>query len=180
MNTPATETLYDVIRENVQASPHTVLLDLCCGTGTIGLCLAGKVGRVVGVDLCQGAIEDAVSNAELNGITNTEFLCGAVEIVIHRIPEVAREECHVVAVLDPPRAGVPAQVISTLRKSKNVKRLIYVSCNVSNASQNLVDLCRPPSSRIGGSPFSLCKVTPVDLFPHTMHCELVLCYDHVS
>ena len=157
-----------------------MLLDLCCGAGTIGLCLARHVDRVIGIEISQEAVNDAICNSKSNNISNAEFLCGAVENKLNKLGEIYREDCDVVAVLDPPRAGVPSSVIRTLRKAKSVKRLIYVACSVSNASQNLVDICRAPSGRMPGEPFHPVRGTPVDLFPHTLHCELVLCYDHVN
>ncbi|KAI6654583.1 tRNA (uracil-5-)-methyltransferase-like protein A-like isoform X1 [Oopsacas minuta] len=179
VNTQAAELLYDVILQNVPSGEHTVLLDLCCGAGTIGLCLASHVDKVIGIEISQEAIEDAKDNAKQNNIVNTEFICGAVEHKLDLLDEIYINTKQVIAVLDPPRAGVPSSVIRTLRKAKNVKRLIYLACSVSKASQNLVDICRPASTRMTGQPFRPARGIPVDLFPHTLHCELVLCYDHI-
>lgn len=156
-----------------------MLLDLCCGAGTIGLCLAKHVDKVIGIEINLEAVEDAKYNAKQNGIVNAEFVCGAVEDKLNQLDEIYESSCQVIAVLDPPRAGVHSKVIRTLRKAKTVKSLMYLACSVSNASQNLVDICRPPSSRMGGTPFLPVRAIPVDLFPHTLHCELVLCYDHI-
>jgi tRNA (uracil-5-)-methyltransferase len=53
--------------EKTQETPGVVLLDLCCGTGTIGLTMAAHVKKVIGIELTLEAIEDAKKNAVLNG-----------------------------------------------------------------------------------------------------------------
>lgn len=60
------------------SSGSTLLLDVCCGTGTIGLTMAASVTKVVGVDLVESAIVDARHNAQLNGLTNCEYIAGKV------------------------------------------------------------------------------------------------------
>mgnify|MGYP001027320963 FL=1 len=82
VNTPVAEILYRNIGDWVSLHENTLLLDVCCGTGTIGLCLANRVKYVIGVDIEASAIEDAKRNAELNGITNCEFICSPAEKVM--------------------------------------------------------------------------------------------------
>lgn len=55
---------------------NCTLVDVCCGTGTIGLCLADRCKAVVGVELVEKAVEDAMANAKANGVTNAEFEAG--------------------------------------------------------------------------------------------------------
>ena len=80
-----------------------------------------------------------------------------------------------VAIVDPPRAGLPKKVISVLRWNEKIESLVYVSCDSSNklAQGNLVDLCRDSSKSLAGKPFQLVKAQPIDLFPQTPHLELV-------
>jgi len=80
-----------------------------------------------------------------------------------------------VAIVDPPRGGLPKKVISVLRGNAGIESLVYVSCDSSNklAQGNLVDLCRDSSNSLRGRPFRIVKCQPVDLFPHTPHFELV-------
>ena len=81
----------------------------------------------------------------------------------------------IVAIVDPPRAGLPKKVISVLRSNSAIESLIYVSCDSSNkmAQGNIVDLIKDQSKSLRGSPFVVAKAQPVDLFPHTPHHELV-------
>jgi tRNA (uracil-5-)-methyltransferase len=111
VNTAAAEVLYSLVKEwgsspsNPPApeSPRT-LLDLCCGTGTIGICMADGFDHVHGVELVPEAIVDAKKNAELNNIENISFVAGSVEDHLHKLLSKANGEY--VAVLDPPRSGI--------------------------------------------------------------------------
>lgn len=93
--------------ELAACKPNTTVLDICCGTGTIGLCMARSVRRVIGLELNEDAIKDARFNAELNQITNIEFHCGRAEQLISQIlNKLGSEDGDVVAILDPPRNGL--------------------------------------------------------------------------
>uniref|UniRef100_F1KXT9 tRNA (uracil(54)-C(5))-methyltransferase n=1 Tax=Ascaris suum TaxID=6253 RepID=F1KXT9_ASCSU len=174
------------------ASKATVILDVCCGTGTIGLCLLSllknskSAGRryLVGIEVVPEAIEDAKCNASENMFTEEEccFVSGKAEEVFrglrHYMPtSVKLDEANVVAILDPPRAGIHEKVVLGCRMLSSLKRLIFVSCEPSLALKNLVDLCRPRSKKYDGEPFTLTSITPVDMFPQTKHCEWVVQLD---
>ena len=85
VNTPVAEILYKNIGDWLSLHENTLLLDVCCGTGTIGLCLANRVKHVIGVDIEASAIEDAKLNAQLNHITNCEFICSPAEKVMQQL-----------------------------------------------------------------------------------------------
>ena len=70
VNTPGAEQLCELLQSLAHIGPKTVLLDVCCGTGTIGLSLASSVKRVVGIEICAPAVLDAKANARRNGIGN--------------------------------------------------------------------------------------------------------------
>ncbi len=82
VNAGATCLLYHLAGAWAAATPSTLLLDVCCGTGTIGISLAGRVKAVVGIDNVQSAIDDAARNAAANGVTNATWVCGTAEAVI--------------------------------------------------------------------------------------------------
>ncbi|XP_008582755.1 PREDICTED: tRNA (uracil-5-)-methyltransferase homolog A isoform X1 [Galeopterus variegatus] len=179
VNTPAAEVLYTVIQDWAQLDEESTVLDVCCGTGTIGLALARKVKRVIGIELCQEAVEDAWVNAHANELSNVEFHCGRAEdLVPTLVSRLASQE--LVAVLDPPRAGLHSKVILAVRRAENLKRLLYVSCNPRAAMGNFVDLCRAPSNRVKGIPFRPVKAVAVDLFPQTPHCEMLILFERVE
>lgn len=180
-NTLAAEVCYDTIASLVDLTSETVVLDLCCGTGAIGLYLAKKVRRVVGIELNYDAIKDARHNANGNGIFNFAVHHGKaesmIEVVIAEIFRDCGKDCDLVAIIDPPRAGLNSSVIKCLRATAAIKKLIYVSCEPNIAKTNLIDLSRPKSNAFKGDPFFPTLAQPIDMFPHTSHCELVLLYE---
>ncbi|XP_047416147.1 tRNA (uracil-5-)-methyltransferase homolog A isoform X2 [Sciurus carolinensis] len=179
VNTPAAEVLYTVIQDWAQLDKESTVLDVCCGTGTIGLALAQKVKRVIGIELCQEAVKDAWVNAHANELSNVEFHCGRAEdLVPTLVSRLASQQ--LVAILDPPRAGLHSKVILAIRRAENLKRLLYVSCNPRAAMANFVDLCRAPSNRVKGTPFRPVKAVAVDLFPQTPHCEMLILFERVE
>ncbi|CAM0141332.1 hypothetical protein VKS41_003963 [Umbelopsis sp. WA50703] len=173
INTPATELLYQKCADwcKLDPSKKTILLDLCCGTGTIGITMAKSVDKVIGVEIVPEAIVDAKANAERNGIKNVEYYASKVEDKLDVLTRNYDEE--VVAILDPPRAGVHKSVIQAIRKSK-IQRVIYVSCDAKQARDNFLGLCRPSSNQYEGVPFKPKQAVSVDLFPHADPSELVI------
>ncbi|KAG0167935.1 tRNA methyltransferase 2 [Apophysomyces sp. BC1034] len=174
VNTPAAELLYAKCAEwcNLDQHKKTTLLDLCCGTGTIGITMAKSVDRVVGIEMIPEAVVDAKMNAKTNNIVNTQFYAGKIE---EKIDLVTKEENDaVVAVLDPPRSGVHSSVIRAVRESPQIEKVIYISCDAKQAMQNFIGLCRPTSNRFKGLPFRPLRAVSVDLFPHTEHSELLI------
>lgn len=177
VNTSGAEVLYRVVRELSQAAGDTVLLDVCCGTGTIGLSLARHVSKVIGVEIVQKAIEDARWNAAFNGISNCEFHSGKAEAVIPALLSSWEDARPLVAVVNPSRAGIHHRVVKAIRSCRAIRRLLYISCKPEGeAMRNFLELCCPPDPRkkLEGEPFAPALAVPVDMFPHTAHCELVL------
>ncbi|KAI7857787.1 S-adenosyl-L-methionine-dependent methyltransferase [Circinella umbellata] len=174
VNTPATELLYTKCAEwcNIDKNRKTTLLDLCCGTGTIGITMAGTVDRVIGIEMIPDAIVDAKANAEMNNIGNVQYHASKVEERIDVVTNEKNEE--VVAVLDPPRNGVHSTVIRAVRESPQIRKVIFISCDANQAMQNFISLCRPTSNRFKGMPFRPSRAVSIDLFPHTEHCELLV------
>lgn len=175
----------DKAEENVDELPlqnNVIVFDVCCGTGTIGLTLASKVKHVVGVEMNSQAVGDAKRNAELNGVTNAEFHCGKAEDIMPGIVKKYSEDAsaELVAIVDPPRAGLHDKVIQCMRKCSAIKTIIYVSCNPNSIYKNFTDLCQSPSKRLSGLPFLPYCAQPVDLFPHTPHCELIILFKRIT
>lgn len=184
VNTTGAEVLYRTVVEEAKLTASSLLVDVCCGTGAIGLCAAKASGcKVVGIEICEAAVHDARANAEANNIPNTHFVCGKAEDTIHKVlaervkhhPDGAR---NVSVVVDPPREGLHMNVIRGLRGCSLVKRLVYVSCNpVKGLVNDAYALCGPESKKTKGAPFEVVGAAPVDMFPHTPHCELVMVFE---
>ncbi|XP_044530515.1 tRNA (uracil-5-)-methyltransferase homolog A [Gracilinanus agilis] len=179
VNTPAAEVLYRTIQDWAQLDGESTVLDVCCGTGTIGLSLAQKVKKVIGIELCQEAVEDARVNAKINALDNIEFRCGKAEDLVPSLMSSLASQ-RLTAIVDPPRAGLHSKVILALRRAEHLKRLLYVSCNPRAAMSNFVDLCRAPSNRVKGAPFRPVRAVAVDLFPQTLHCEMLILFERVE
>jgi 23S rRNA (uracil1939-C5)-methyltransferase len=136
------------------------LLDLYCGTGSIGLFCAPYVKEIIGIEEVPEAIEDAKINALLNKITNTSFLCGRVKNILKF--EKFSPNC---IVIDPPRAGIVPKALKRIIDI-NCKKIVYVSCNPVTLSRDLVEF--------ETEGYSINKITPVDMFPNTFHIETVV------
>ncbi|UYV77644.1 TRMT2A [Cordylochernes scorpioides] len=186
VNTAGAEVLYNQVGKLLEVGPSTVVLDICCGTGTIGLSLAKQhVQRVIGIELCSQAVQNAKLNAQVNGhdnheVTNAQFVCGRAEDSIYNVLQAVPASSEAVAILDPPRAGLNNKVVKALRGCTQLNKLVYIACNPAGALNNMVDLCRATSKSYRGEPFYPVKAVPVDLFPHTQHCELAVLFQRRS
>ncbi|XP_013165172.1 PREDICTED: tRNA (uracil-5-)-methyltransferase homolog A [Papilio xuthus] len=179
VNTAGAEILYQNAIDLSQTTSDSTVIDICCGTGTIGLCFAKHCGRVLGVELVSEAVRDARANAELNCLDNCEFFAGRAEDALPSVMARAGGD-QLVAVVDPPRAGLHMRAITQLRNTKKVKRLIYISCSPASAVKNFVDLARASSKTLRGAPFTPVRAVPVDMFPYTKHVELVVLFERES
>jgi len=160
VNHGAAEILYglalDAIEQN--ADSPKVIADLYCGTGTMGIMCAKRfpAARVVGVEIVEDAVADAVYNAKLNGLANVEFVCGDAEEF--------REDADVV-IIDPPRKGCSPGMIGKLLEL-SPERIVYISCNPETMARDARRLCEDG--------YRVTSVVPVDLFPRTVHVETVV------
>ncbi|KAG8231823.1 hypothetical protein J437_LFUL012317 [Ladona fulva] len=179
VNTPGAGVLYSSVGELIDLTPTTTLVDVCCGTGTIGLSLAKKCGQVLGLEVVAPAIEDAKVNANVNNITNCEFFTGRAEEILTSVLTRAKGKS-VYAIVDPPRSGLQQKGIIALRGAEVVDKIVYVSCDPNAALKNFVDLARQTSKTYHGLPLVPICAVPVDMFPHTAHCEVVLLFHRVN
>ncbi|MEC5424329.1 23S rRNA (uracil(1939)-C(5))-methyltransferase RlmD [Virgibacillus sp. C22-A2] len=162
VNPPQTKKLYDKALEYAAIGSDDVVIDAYCGIGTISLFLAQKAKKVYGVEIVPEAINDAKKNAELNGITNAEFVVGEAEKVM---PQWKAQGLNPdVIVVDPPRKGCEVDFLQAMIEMEP-KRIVYVSCNPSTLARDLRIL------EDGG--YETLEVQPVDMFPQTGHVECV-------
>lgn len=164
-NTLQAEVLYgEVIRAaGLREGGDARILDLYCGTGTIGLCLAPYAEHVTGVELVPDAVENARRNAEHNHLHNVTFIAGdAGEVLATTLADEAGR--FDLVVVDPPRSGLMPAAIKHLG-ALNAPRLVYVSCNPKALARDLAIL---------QADHRVVSVQPVDMFPHTAHLETVV------
>ena len=137
VNPQQTERLYGIVREFAALSGRERVLDAYCGAGTISLTLSKEASSVLGIEIVPEAVENAKDNAELNGVRNAEFRCGAVEDLLPRM--VAEGYRPDVIVLDPPRKGCEAEVLAAAAGA-TPSRIVYVSCGVASLARDLARL----------------------------------------
>ncbi len=155
--------LYKVTRNAADLSADDVLYDLYTGTGTIANFCAKQCRKVVGIEYVPEAIEDAKINSQINNIDNTVFYAGDMKKVLNN-EFIARNGHPDVIILDPPRAGVDADVIEVILNAAP-RRIVYVSCNPATQARDLALLDKA---------YRVTMVQPVDMFPHTHHVENVV------
>ncbi|MGB0931239.1 MAG: 23S rRNA (uracil(1939)-C(5))-methyltransferase RlmD [Chitinophagales bacterium] len=155
--------LYNVVREFADLKGDELVYDLYTGTGSIALFLAKKCHKVVGIETVEAAIVDAKFNAELNGMDNTAFYAGDVKDMLGG-DFVAKNGTPDVLVTDPPRAGMHRDVVERILEMSPSK-IVYVSCNPVTQARDL---------QFFAEDYSIEKVQPVDMFPHTYHIENVV------
>ncbi len=159
VNPAQAKTLYDCVRDAANLSGSERVLDLYCGTGTIGLYLADLAKDVIGIEENIQAVEDAYFNRTLNGIKNADFICGNVRQILKDTAFGAD-----VIIVDPPRSGIAPKAMTRILEI-GAPRLVYVSCNPVSFSENL--------SVIFEAGYQLTSLQPVDMFPNTLHVECV-------
>jgi 23S rRNA (uracil-5-)-methyltransferase RumA len=143
------------------------ILDLFCGTGTIGQLIAKRATKtqIIGVDIVNSAIINANKNAIKNELNNVNFICSDVGKFLFEQPQYQDKIDTIV--LDPPRAGISPK---TLRKVVRLEanRIVYVSCNPATQARDLSTL-----SEFG---YDVKKFSLVDQFPHTGHVESIMLF----
>jgi 23S rRNA (uracil1939-C5)-methyltransferase len=154
--------LYDLVAELAEPEGLDKVIDLYCGTGTIGIYLAGLVKSVEGVETVPEAVEDARINARLNNVSNCSFVTADVEEYLRGVAEEGKS--YDLMILDPPRAGCHPRAIKSIRLIRP-RKIVYISCNPATLGRDVADLTE------GG--YRLERAIPIDLFPHTYHIEAV-------
>ncbi len=159
VNTHQTIKLYDKIKKYVKQCNSPTILDLYCGTGSIGIYISEYASKVIGVEINSEAIENAKINAKNNNIKNIEFLAGDAKIILNRNNYSAD-----LVIVDPPRSGLDLEVINDIFEI-NPNDIIYVSCDPITLARDL---------KIFKEKYQIIEITPFDMFPNTYHVECVV------
>lgn len=162
-NTKQAEKLYTITREFAGLTGNEIVYDLYCGTGSIGIFVSKEAKKVIGVEVIEEAIADAKENAALNNIGHAAFFAGDV-IKICNDDFFAQHGRPDVVITDPPRAGMHEKLVNKLLEIAAPK-IVYVSCNTATQARDLGLLSEK---------YSIEKIQPVDMFPHTHHIECVV------
>ena len=162
-NSKQAESLYQVTRSFAELTGKEVVYDLYCGTGSIGIFCSQEAKKIIGVELVADAIEDAKENARINNLTQTAFFAGDVIDICDDAFFDAHGKPDVI-ITDPPRAGMHDKLVKKLLEIQ-APLIVYVSCNPATQARDLSLL---------GEKYTVTKIQPVDMFPHTLHIENVV------
>lgn len=158
VNTKTCIKLYDKILEYGDFKKTENVLDLYCGTGTIGIYASKFVNSVIGYEINKYAIKDALENKKKNLVDNIQFVCESSDLSSENITTNIDT-----IIVDPPRIGLSQKTIDGIKNVKPCK-VIYVSCDPVTLARDIKKLC---------DTYDLIEITPVDMFPNTKHVECV-------
>ena len=162
-NSKQAEKLYQITRDFAELTGKEIVYDLYCGTGSIGIFCSKHAKKIIGVEMVEEAIEDAKENARMNQLTDAAFFAGDVI----KICDTDFFETHGkpdVIITDPPRAGMHEKLVHKLL-AMEAPIIVYVSCNPATQARDLSLL---------NEKYTVTKIQPVDMFPHTLHIENVV------
>lgn len=161
-NTKQCIELYNLIGNLADIRSGDIVYDLYCGVGSIGIYLAEKAKKIVGIELVEEAIHDARMNAKMNGMENCEYFAADIKDLFTS-DFIARAGIPNIIITDPPRAGMHPAVVEQLCHS-GCPKIVYVSCNPQTMANDLKQLSHY---------YTIEKVQPVDMFPNTIHIEAI-------
>lgn len=151
--------MYDKVKDVIVKEKSKNVLDLYCGTGTIGIYISDVVSKITGIEVVSDAIEAANTNKKINNVENIEFILGKVE---DKLDFISNNNIDTI-IVDPPRSGLHKKVIPILEKI-SPKTIIYVSCDPITMARDI---------KLLSNNYELVEVTPYDMFPNTYHVECV-------
>ncbi len=155
------EKLYGTAIDYAHLTGSEEVWDICCGIGTISLCMTDKAKVVHGLEIVPEAIEDAKRNAKLNNVDNAEFICAAAEEYLPAHKDEIRAD---VVVMDPPRKGMDEAALAAVVDIAPA-RIVYVSCDPATLARDLKYLT--------GHDYELKRIRCTDMFCQTVHVETV-------
>lgn len=163
VNSVQTEILYEKALSLSGLTGRELVVDAYCGIGTIGIIASKAAGKVIGVELNQGAVRDAVNNAKMNGIDNIRFYCNDAGRFLVNMAE--QGENADVVIMDPPRSGSTEEFMDAVGKL-GAGKVVYVSCNPETLARDVRYM-----KKLG---YRAVEAWPVDMFPETDHVETVV------
>jgi 23S rRNA (uracil1939-C5)-methyltransferase len=142
---------------------ESVVYDLYCGAGVLGVCASKFAKRVIGVELSSEIAVNARRNVQLNQCDNMIVYTGAVRHILRAFKDNEEPQPDVV-IVNPPRAGLEPLALQNLMEL-NPPAILYLSSLPSTQAKNIQKLVD------GG--YRLVEIQPGDQFPQTRHMENV-------
>jgi 23S rRNA (uracil1939-C5)-methyltransferase len=164
-NTKQAEQLFEVAKGFAELQPSDIVFDLYSGTGSLSIYVSDVVQKVVGIEISETSVRDAIHNALLNSVTNCCFLQGDLKERLTKDTQWINDHGPAdVILLDPPRSGMHPKVVQRVARLLP-SRIVYVSCNPATQARDIRSLAE--------AGYSVVSIQPVDLFPQTFHVESV-------
>lgn len=157
LNTKQAIALYQTIAAWIPEHSH-FLVEAYSGVGAISLFVADHADQVVGIEYIADAVDNANTNAKLNGKDNVSFICGDAG---EEMEKLIKNQSIDTLIVDPPRSGLNKRMKDSILKSQP-ESLIYVSCNPATLGKDLKDLQHA---------YEIKRVQPFDFFSQTPHVE---------
>jgi 23S rRNA (uracil1939-C5)-methyltransferase len=157
-NTRGAGRLYETVKKYAALSGKETVVDLYSGTGTIAISLADSAIDVIGIEIAETALNDAVNNCRINRVSNCRFILGDIKNCLSQVSATPD-----VMVIDPPRSGMHKDVVKQVLDMAPL-RIVYVSCNPATMARDIGMI---------KDTYRVIEVQPVDMFPHTYHIEAV-------
>lgn len=161
-NSEQNEVMKNWVREKFDSLPrHYPVIDLFCGSGNFTEVLSEMgFSNILAVEV-QGSALDALKNKNLPGVR----ILGLDMNQKGSWAEVARYQPHAKALLlDPPREGIEKRR-GLYKYLDNLERIFYISCELDTYSRDVGDILN--------NGWVIQEITPIDLFPHTPHVEVM-------
>jgi 23S rRNA (uracil1939-C5)-methyltransferase len=162
INVDINQQMINLAMELLDVDKDDDILDLFCGVGNFTLPLARQVKSITGVEGDERLVQRAKTNARKNNINNAEFY--AADLADFNKDYDFMKKPYDKILLDPARTGAK-EIISAI-SMKNVKRIVYVSCNPAT-------MARDAGILVNEKKFKLRKTGVMDMFPHTAHVESI-------
>lgn len=150
------EELFKIVKNNVDSD--NVVLDMCCGVGTLSLVAATKAKKVYGIEIVENSIKDAIINSRMNKIENVNFMLGDAYKLLSKINDKIDT-----VIIDPPRSGLNALARETLLNMEPSK-IIYISCDPITLGRDLNEF---------KTKYDVLKFYCLDMFSYTYHVECI-------
>lgn len=148
--------IFDIIKENINS--NETVLDIYSGVGTLSLTASTVAKKVIGIEIVENAVLNAIHNAKINKINNVDFLLNDATKAITKLNLFFDK-----VIVDPPRAGLTKTVIDTIKKIKP-KEIIYVSCDPQTLVRDI---------KLLSDLYIINKFYIADMFSFSYHVESV-------
>ncbi len=149
--------LFNIVKENIDDAD--TVLDLYCGVGTLSLNASLKAKEVIGVEIVENAILNAIYNAKINKCNNVKFILNDVQDAVGKINKKFDK-----IIIDPPRSGLTKKTIDIILDICP-KKIIYVSCDPNTLIRDILLL---------KDKYSIEKSYILDMFSYSYHVESIV------